>query len=249
MNAATPARSVLRTEAKLWLREPGNLFWIIAFPAILLGILGFVPDFKEPIDELNGHRLVDLYVSTAIVLAMIMASLQALPVVFAGYREKQILRRYAVTPAKAWHLLFAQILLHSFAVVTGAVLAIVVGMVLHGVSVPGNVFAYLLVFVIALAANMAIGAALGGLTPTAKAATTIGIVIFFPAMFAAGVWFPVAAMSGWLSGIVVASPWGATALALDNAAAGHWPELGYLAIIAAWAIGMTAIAVRWFRWQ
>src|SRR5690554_7254824 len=48
------------------------------------------------------------------------------------------------------------------------------------------------------------------------------------------------AMSGWLSGIVVASPWGATALALDNAAAGHWPELGYLAIIAAWAIGMTA---------
>lgn len=30
---ASPGRAVLRTETRLFLREPGSLFWIIGFPS------------------------------------------------------------------------------------------------------------------------------------------------------------------------------------------------------------------------
>ena len=37
---SSPGRAVLRTETRLFLREPGALFWIIAFPTVLVVILG-----------------------------------------------------------------------------------------------------------------------------------------------------------------------------------------------------------------
>ena len=57
------ASAVLRTEATLFGRELGSLFWILAFPTLLLVVLGFVPDFTEPDEALGGQRVIDLYAS------------------------------------------------------------------------------------------------------------------------------------------------------------------------------------------
>ena len=50
--AAAPTRGLLATEARLFAREPGWLFWILLFPSLLLGVLGLVPSFREPDPEL-----------------------------------------------------------------------------------------------------------------------------------------------------------------------------------------------------
>lgn len=79
-----PTAAVLIAETRLFLREPGNLFWIFAFPSVLLVILGFIPAFKEAQDDLGGRRVIDLYVPIAILLAMITAAVQAMPPVLTG---------------------------------------------------------------------------------------------------------------------------------------------------------------------
>ncbi|MDQ0793900.1 hypothetical protein QFZ58_002388 [Streptomyces sp. B1I3] len=90
--AAGPLAAVLRTETRLFLREPGSLFWILVFPAALLTVLGLIPSFREDDDALGGRAVIDLYVPVAVLLAMIMAGLQAMPPVLTGYRERGILR-------------------------------------------------------------------------------------------------------------------------------------------------------------
>ena len=241
--------TLARTEARLFVREPASLFWIVAFPPLLLGILGAVPAFRRPSQDLGGLRVVDLYVPVTILLSAIMAGVQTMPAVLAGYREQRVLRRIATTPARPWQLLAAQYVLHAAAVAVGALLVSVLGLLALDVRVPGSAGAYVLVLVLALAACLAAGGVISGLAPSGRAATTVGTVVFLPMMFTAGVWVPVRVMPGLLGDVVGLTPMGAAALALDQAAAGSWPALSHLAVLAGWTAALGAAAARCFRWQ
>lgn len=246
---SSPARTVLRTETRLFLREPGALFWIMMFPTVLLVILGSIPSFRDPSGDLGGLRVVDLYVPVSILLSAIMASIQAMPGVLTTYREQRVLRRIATTPARPWHLLAAQYVLHGAAVVVSAILVTVVGRVGFDVQLPGSVGSYVLVLLLALLASLAIGGAIGGIAPTARISTTIGTLVFFPMMFTAGLWLPVQTMPDTLRRIVELTPAGAAARGMDQAALGDWPSAQFLIVLVVWTVGIGALAARYFRWE
>src|SRR4051812_43965715 len=114
MSAAT---AVLKTESKLFTREPGTLFWVLVFPSLLLLGFGLIPKYREVDPELGGHRIIEFYVPSVVLVALITASLQAMPAVLTIYRERGILRRMRTTPARPSHLLVAQMVLHAVAAV------------------------------------------------------------------------------------------------------------------------------------
>lgn len=136
--------AVLKAELRLFLREPFSLFWIVAFPTVLLVLLGLIPSFREPSADLGGSRVIDLYVPVNVLLAMIMAGIQALPPVLSGYRERGILRRMSTTPVRPGSLLAAQIVLHFAAALVSALLVIAVGRLAFGVALPGQIPGHLL---------------------------------------------------------------------------------------------------------
>ncbi|TXS56994.1 ABC transporter permease [Streptomyces sp. t39] len=253
---ATPARvrraaalAVLRTEARLFCREPASIFWILFFPTVLLAILGLIPSFREPSADLGGLRVIDLYVPVVVLLATIMAGLQAMPPVLTGYRERGILRRMHTTPVRPSALLTAQLVLHGAAVVASAVIALAVGRTAFDVALPGQAAGYVLALLVTTAAALALGATVCAVSPNQKIATAVGSAVFFPSMFTAGVWVPVQAMPDTLETVVGFTPFGAAAQALDRAAAGGWPAWGDLTVTGLWAAVLTAAAIRWFRWE
>ncbi|CAM5460797.1 hypothetical protein SGRIM128S_00817 [Streptomyces griseomycini] len=128
--------AVLRTEVRLFRREPGNLFWIMLFPSLLLGILGAVPSFREADPSLGGLRAVDAYVPVAVLLGVIVAGVQGMPQTLTGYREHGILRRMATTPVRAAALLSAQMLVFGGAALVSALLALAVGRLAFDVRLP-----------------------------------------------------------------------------------------------------------------
>ncbi len=245
---ASPTSAVLRAELKLFTREPGSIFWIVGFPFVLVGILGLVPELREPIEAV-GTSFIALYVNVAILLAMLMAALTAMPVVLATYREQRILRRFATTPAKPRDLLVAQYGIHGAAAILGGALVVIVGRFAYGVALPRNPVGFLLVFLLMLAASLSMGGLIGGRARTAKFATTLGTVLLFPLMFTAGVWLPVPVMPGPLGDIVALTPLGAGALALGEAASGGWPDLKDLVVMAVWTAVLGTAATRFFRWE
>jgi ABC-2 type transport system permease protein len=241
--------TVLRTEATLFGRELGSLFWILLFPTILLVIIGMVPDFTTPDEELGGQRFVDVYASVVVILAMIMASVMAMPAVIAGYRESGVLRRMRTTPMHPAAILGAQVGLHALAVLASLVLALGTARVLHDVQLPGSLGWYALSVGLATAAAFSIGALLTAVSSSTRVVQTVGTIVFFPMMFTAGVWVPVQAMTGWLHAVVVSTPLGAAAEALNDSLHGTAPDLVDLAVMGGWTVVLSLVAVRLFRWE
>ncbi|MFJ7490013.1 ABC transporter permease [Streptomyces sp. NPDC097727] len=254
MATTTPApvsarRAVLRSETRLFLREPAALFWIVVFPTGLLTILGLIPSFREHTDDLGGRRVIDLYVPVSVLLAMIMAGIGAMPPVLTGYRERGILRRMSTTPVPPSALLTAQIALHGAAALGSAALAMAVGRIAFGVALPGQPVGYVLALLLSTMSVLTLGALLCALSRTTKASAAISSVVNIVMMFTAGVWIPVQSMPDTLRNIVRFSPFGAASEALDRAASGGWPGFTQLGVLALWTALVTLLATRLFRWE
>ncbi|MFD9393358.1 ABC transporter permease [Streptomyces sp. NPDC060000] len=241
--------AVLKTEIRLFRREPGALFWILLFPTLLLVILGSIPSFRQPNDDLGGLRTVDAYVPVAVLLGLIVGALQSMPQTLTGYRERGILRRMSATPVRPVALLSAQMLVHGGASLVSALLVLVVGRIGFDVPLPEQPFGYALALLTAVLVALALGSVVSALSRTTKIAGAIGSAVFFPSMFCAGVWVPVQAMPDVLARVVGCTPFGAAARALDQAAAGHWPGWGHLGVLVMWILLLTGAAARWFRWE
>ncbi|MFI8074693.1 ABC transporter permease [Streptomyces sp. NPDC086033] len=241
--------AVLRTEVRLFRREPGALFWILLFPTLLLGILGSIPSFRNHEADLGGLRTIDVYVPVAVLLGLIVGGLQSMPQTLTGYRERGILRRMSTTPVRPTALLTAQMTVYGGAALASALLALLVGRFAFAVRLPEQLLGYLLALVLAVLVALALGAVISALSRTTKIAGAIGSAVFFPSMFCAGVWAPVQTMPDVLARIVGYTPFGAAAEALNRAAAGDWPGWTHLGVLVAWTLLLTAAASRWFRWE
>ncbi|MFW6776008.1 ABC transporter permease [Nocardioides sp. CPCC 205120] len=242
-------RGVTATELRLFVRDPGTTFWILGFPTALLCILGAIPSFREPNADQGGQSVVDLYVPVVVLLTVIVASVQSMPATLSTYREQGILRRLRATPVSPAALLRAQVVLHLSAVAVGAATAVAVARLVLDVPLPQHLAGWLLALVLAAAAAFALGALVSAVAPTARVSQTIGTLVFFPLMFTAGVWLPVQTMPGLLQDVVLLTPLGAAARGLNDAATGSWPQLVDLAVTGGWAVVLTALAVRCFRWE
>jgi ABC-2 type transport system permease protein len=237
------------TETKLFLREPMIVFFALAFPTILLFILGAIPAFREPEENLGGLRVIDLYVPIIVAIGLAVFALSGLSQLLATYREKGVLRRMRTTPVKPSLMLGAQLLMSTILSVVTMMVVLTVGRLVFDVRLPGHLPAYLTGYVLAAMAMFAIGLLIAALAPNGKSAGAIGTVLFFPVAFFAGLWIPRESMTGTLRTISDFTPLGAAVQALQDATTGGWPRPLHLAVMLAWTIVAGGLAARYFRWE
>jgi ABC-2 type transport system permease protein len=236
-------------EVKLFLREPVSVFFAVLFPTLLVVILGSIPAFRVPSKDLGGLRVVDLYVPISIALSLALLALRALPSYLGTYREKGILRRLAVTPMPPARLLLAQMITHLMMAIVAVALLLPVSRIAFHVAMPRQIIGYVVAFLLAAAALFAMGLLVAALAPSGRAAQVIGLILYFPIMFFAGLYVPRAAMPPTLRQIGDFTPLGAGVQALQDAAAGVWPQPLHLAVMAAYVVVFGIAAARLFRWE
>ena len=237
------------TELKLFLRDPTAVFFAVIFPPALLAVLGAVPGFREPSEDLGGQRVIDLYVPITIAFVLAMLAISVVPTYLATYREKGILRRLSTTPVRPRSLLLAQLAMGMGMALVAVALVLGVGIVVFDTAVPQQLLGYLVAFLLAAAASFAVGLLIAAVAPSGKAASGIGTVLFFPMMFLAGLYFPREVMPAVLRRIGDFTPLGAGVQALQDATTGAWPQPLHLAVLAALAIGASLFAAKLFRWE
>jgi ABC-2 type transport system permease protein len=238
------------TESKLFLREPVGSFFAIVFPAVLIAVLGSVlPGFTEPAAEMGGRRPIDIYLPVTLALAIATVCMITLLGVLSAYRERGVLRRLSTTPVSPAALLGAQLIVNVGALVTGSLLAYGTAAVLFHVPPPANVAGTVLAFVLGSAAMGAVALLIAAVAPGTRASSGIGSLVYFPMMFAAGVWTPGPEMPEGVRRFADFTPLGAASQALQDAWAGGWPRPLHLIVMVALTAVLGAVAVRTFRWE
>jgi ABC-2 type transport system permease protein len=238
-----------RAELRLFLREPLAAFFGLAFPAILVIILGSIPAFRQPHTEIGGLRVIDLYTTISIALTVGMLGLQLTPGVLAGYRERGVLRRLSTTPVHPALLLAAQLLSGLLSAVAAVALLLAVARIVFTVPVPRQFFGFLVAFLLSAAAVFALGLLVAAIAPTRNVGNAIGVFLFFPVMFFAGLWVPREAMPTVINRIGDFTPLGAGEQAMHDTMVGSWPHAWALLVLAGYVLVCGGAAARLFRWE
>lgn len=147
LTRSIPGRAMLRlarTEAKLFLREPMAVFWALAFPVVLLVVIGSFKSDRQPSHDFGGLAFIDVYIPVLIAFVLSLIALNAVPTILASYREKGVLRRLATTPTPPWVVLIAQLAVNLAAAVAGLILILAVGRLAFGVGLPVQVAGFVL---------------------------------------------------------------------------------------------------------
>lgn len=246
-------------EAKLFLREPMSAVFGVLFPTVLMLGLGAIPALREPSEEFDGARFVDVWAPTSLVLGLGIVGLQHVPQVVATYRERGILRRMSTTPVHPGKVLAAQLVVALGAALTSAVLLVASARLVLDVPLPGRPFWFAASFVVGFGALLAVGMLIAAVSPTSRVATGLATLAYMAAMFTGGVFLPRFLLPEALVRLGDYTPPGVQALleswsggaAAAAAGAGTTSpplqlQLGIMLVVAAVA---GAAAARLFRWE
>lgn len=264
--AASPARAraggrwrgfptLLRTETVVWAREFASVFFGLLFPTVILLGVGFlIPGMRDPITDAPPNSPwyqvtpIATYLPTVIAMAVATAAITVLPVSFATFREKGVLRRLSATPMRPQALVVAHLVINVAVTIAGVVLALVVAQLAFGVVRPEQLGVVLLVFVLAMLAMFALGMLIGAWAPRASSATAVGMLLYFPQLLLAGLWTPGPIMPELLRQIGQFTPLGAASQAMTTG----WFESGFpllqVVVMVVWTAVLLPLGVRLFRW-
>lgn len=157
-------------ELKLFVREPLTVLFVLVLPLVMLYVLNGVFDDQPDPSVWEGLPPIDFYTSAFVALAAATAGVLALPVHLAGYREQGVLRRFRASAVRPATLVSAHMAVTVFIATVGAILLTIMSAVVYDATLPQDWGGVIAAFAITAVSFAALGALLGFLLPTARAA-------------------------------------------------------------------------------
>jgi ABC-2 type transport system permease protein len=173
-------------ELKLFAREPLTVMFVLVLPVVVLYVLNGVFGSQKDPTVWEGLAPIDFYTPSYVALVAATAGVLSLPVHLAGYREQGVLRRFRASAISPVTLVGAHLSVTALTATVGALLLTVVSVLAYDVTLPVSWPGVVLAYLVVAAAFSALGALLGFLMPTARAAQGLGVLLFFVFMMLGG---------------------------------------------------------------
>jgi len=246
---------LLRTETMVWLRDFTSVFFGVLFPSVLMVGVGFaIPGMRDPITDVPpgsawyGVPAIATFLPTVLAMAVGTLAVLSLPVTFATFRDKGVLRRLSTTPLRPQGMVVAHLLINVGTSLVGAALAIVVAEVAFGIVAPEQLGVVVLAFALGLLSMFSLGMLIAAVVTKPATANAVGSLVYFPLLFLAGLWTPGPIMPDFVREIGVYTPMGAAAQAMDTGWFGEGFPLLQCVVMVAWIVVLLPLAARLFRW-
>ncbi len=183
----TSLRAMTWVELKLFAREPLTVLFVLVLPVALLYVLNGVFG-SQPADPgiWEGLSAVDFYPPSYLALVAATAGVLSLPVHLAGYREHGVLRRFQASAISPATLIGAHVIVTVMLASAGAVLVLMASVLGYQTDLPRDPLGTLLAHLLVTTSFAVLGALLGLVMPTARAAQGLGVLLFFVFMMLGG---------------------------------------------------------------
>jgi ABC-2 type transport system permease protein len=228
-------------------------FSTLLMPLVLLVVvIGVTGD--EPIDDHGVTLTPATYFTPGLIAFAVLAScFLALVVELVVLRETGVLKRRRARPVSAWTLVGGRTLAAAATSLTVAALLLIVATNGYDASVPAAAIPAITLFVLAGAGALsALAYAVSTVIRSSAAAQPVVALVALPFFLISGVFFPASKLPPALEAVATAFPLTHLAHGLRHAilpaAAGIRVDLLDLAVLAAWGLIGTAVAVRHFQW-
>ena len=252
--------SLLKTtwvETKLFLREPVTVLFTLALPLMVLYVLGGVfgnePDTGGEGDLLvpvyGGYGPTNWYTPAYVGLAIAGVALIGVPAHIAEYRERGVLRRFRASSVPRLTFLTSQLAVAFLIATIGSALLLAVAFPTTSVEAPESAGLFLGAFVLGAICFSGFGILLGTVLPTARAAQSVGLLLWFLSMFVSGAGPPPEVLPESLANIGEYAPLTPVIKTLQEPwLSGEWAVGQSIAVLAIGAVSAVA-AYFLFKWE
>jgi len=179
-------RALAWVELKLFVREPLTVMFVLVLPLVVLYVLNGVFGSQPDPTVWQGLSPIDFYTSAYVALVAATAGVLSLPVHLAGYREQGVLRRFRASAVRPAALVGAHMAVTVVIATAGAVLLTVLSVVAYDAALPEDWIGVVAAYLVTAVTFAGLGALLGFLLPTARAAQGLGVLLFFVFMMLGG---------------------------------------------------------------
>ena len=243
-------RTLLKTELKMSLRGMDMLIFAVFMPIVVLIILGIVYGQKPAFDGAD-YSFLEQSFGALCSIAICAGGVMGLPLVISDYREKQILKRYQVTPIKPSLVLLVEVSMYVIYSVISLVSLFLVAICFFGFKMRGNVGVFIIGYLLVMVSIFSIGMMVGGISKNSKTAGIIASVLYFPMLIFSGATLPYEVMPGAMQKVVDILPLTQGIKILKNAVLGLAVEnvMGAVIFMAVLAVICCTIAIKFFRWE
>ena len=242
--------ALFKNELKLNIRNMNMVIFAVIMPLVVLIILGIIYGTK-PAEEGAEYTFMEQSFGALCAISMCAGGLMGLPLVVAEYREREILKRFQVTPVSPLKLLFAELSIYVVYCIASMITLFPAAMLIWNVRMKGSFFAFLGSWLLTMISTLSIGMMVGGVAKNSKSASVIASLLYFPMLVFSGVTLPFEVMPPVLQKIVSVFPLTQGISLMKPTFLGLQSENSWIAVavMAAVTAVCTGIAVKFFKWE
>ena len=242
-------RSLLRADFTVILRSRQTLILNLAVPILMLIITNQAARRGGGGFGAGGPSLM---IALALSYGLLSSALLGYSITVARDREAGVFQRLRVTPTPTWAIMSSRLIVQFAAAIVTAIIVIVVGGIMHGLSYGAGT--YLLIFAVAIygaAMFLGIGQAVVGLVRSSTAVNALGRVLYV-VLLLLGILGISGALGDTFTNIAKWSPVGALMTlftAVQSTTAWTSDDGWAIVAIGAYLVVFAGIGIRWFQWE
>ena len=243
-------KTLLKNELKMSIRGMDMLIFAVFMPIIVLIILGFVFG-QKPAFTGAGYSFLEQSFGALCSISICAGGVMGLPLVISDYREKQILKRYQVTPVKSLLVLLVEVSMYVIYAVISLLSLFIVATCFFGFKMRGSFALFIIGYLLVIISIFSIGTMVGGISKNSKIAGVIASVLYFPMIIFSGATLPYEVMPDLMQKIVNVLPLTQGIIILKNATLGLPVEnvIGAVVFMIITAVLCSTVAIKFFRWE
>ena len=240
--------NMYRVEQKIFFRSPDVILFCLAMPLVVFVAITVITGGKNAADS-GLTYLQSSYVALSTV-GICCSAFMSIPINVVELRSQGILRRMYCSPCSPARLLACDTLCSGVIAALSTLILTAVAVVGFGYRMPGNVIAYIAVWLLTMISMFSIGLMAASLCRTTKSMNVVTSLLYFPMLLFSGATIPaevfpegLRAVSGWM-------PLGVGIRLLKSVSMGCYDPVILPAVtLIAIAVICGAIAVKTFRWE